>query len=146
MCYIFLSAETTEKKFFVHTKENYTCNSGGLLLCIWFFCCLGIKKNHPRKFANIFIRSGSFSLWLQIPNGVPCLVRKSRGPTSQCLLWGLGIDRQAFSHIFLLSTRISSLITRIKPSDHDRATLAAGTKLERIPDVIRWIPAPRGNS
>jgi len=38
---------------------------------------------------------------------------------------------------FLLLTRISSLITRIKPSDHDRVALAAGTRLERIPDVIR---------
>jgi len=44
---------------------------------------------------------------------------------------------QIKTHFLLLLTRIRSLITRIKPSDHDRVALAAGTKLERIPDVIR---------
>lgn len=97
----------------------------GFVVVFLVFCYLGIKKKtHPGPFANIFIRSGSFSL-------------KAGGPLhSVCSEVGALTDRH-LSTFFLLLTRISSLITRIKPSDHDRVALAAGTKLERIPDVIR---------
>lgn len=101
------------------------------------------KKKHLGKLANIFIRSGSFSLKSWIPSSVHCLLRESRGPLHSVLRlvhWQAGICPLIFFFYSFL-TKISSLISRIKASDHDRVALAAGTKLERIPDGIRWIPA-----
>lgn len=135
-----LPSETLEKNFFVGSRESWICEEWVSFIYFWLLF-RDLKKKTLVNLPMFSLDLAAF-LWNSECQAVfpVCLVRAGAHFTLFALRlvhWQAGIC----PHFLLLLTRIRSLITRIKPSDHDRVALAAGTKLERIPDVIRWIPA-----